>query len=174
MGHLKKHWDPALQDEAIEDVQQIVSLRSGSSLYHMSKLITRFYIQFYRYYVKIFGENEQGAAPTKLRRQGSGVTSKVTRLLRELSDDDTDEESQEARTVSSSSAPTESQVWLKDFNYYVNTFDQLAENQTMVQWWGVRFDDHPFLFMILTQLYFVSSLIRLDMDLYGLQLLATI
>ena len=34
--------------------------------------------------------------------------------------------------------PVDSQKpWLKDFNYYINMLDQLADQQTIVQWWGV-------------------------------------
>jgi hypothetical protein len=93
--------------------------------------------------LRIHGDAEQ--VPVK-KGHTSGI--KVTRLLRELSDDKMDDNDNNTPVPSSPSAPTSSQVdprkiWLHDFNYYVNTFDQLAENQSIVQWWGVCI---PYLF----------------------------
>jgi hypothetical protein len=79
-------------------------------------------------------------APAKKGRR-SGI--KVTRLLRELSEDeeiedkDSDDEMPESVTVT---PVDQRKPWLKEFNYYINMFDQLSENQTIVQWWGVSFD----------------------------------
>ncbi|KAG2742449.1 hypothetical protein P692DRAFT_20821894 [Suillus brevipes Sb2] len=68
----------------------------------------------------------------------SGI--KVTRLLRKLSDDEMDDNNNDTPAPSSPSTPTSSvdprKPWLHNFNYYVNTFDQLAENQSIVRWWG--------------------------------------
>ncbi|KAG2100725.1 hypothetical protein BD769DRAFT_1676918 [Suillus cothurnatus] len=80
------------------------------------------------YYVCIHGDAEHHAPI----RKGCGSGTKVTWLLWELSDDN----------ISASSAAASSidpwKPWLQDFNYYVNTFDQLAKNQSIVQWWGLN------------------------------------
>lgn len=88
--------------------------------------------QFQKYYVRIYGNSDQ-VPPTKKGR-GSGI--KVTRLLRELSDDET--EGNGIQIPSPAAGPIDPRKpWLQEFNYYLNTFDQLAENQKIVQWWGV-------------------------------------
>jgi hypothetical protein len=88
--------------------------------------------QFQNYYVRIYGNSEQ-APPT---RKGRGAGAKVTRLLRELSDDETEDDG--ILLPSAAVAPIDPRKpWLQEFNYYLNTFDQLAENQRIVQWWGV-------------------------------------
>jgi hypothetical protein len=68
-------------------------------------------------------------------KKGRGSGIKITRLLRELSESEDDGN---VPTPSAADVPVDPRKpWLKDFNHYLNTFDQLAENQTIVQWWGV-------------------------------------
>jgi hypothetical protein len=38
-----------------------------------------------------------------------------------------------ASTALNDATPT----WLKEFNIYLNTTDEIPEGQTIVQWWGV-------------------------------------
>jgi hypothetical protein len=95
--------------------------------------VNLFLEQFQEYYTRIYGDSDHVA----LRKKGRGSGIKITRLLRELSDDETEEEDN-VPTPSAAVAPIDPRKpWLKDFNYYLNTFDHLAENQTIVQWWGV-------------------------------------
>jgi len=91
--------------------------------------------QFQEYYARVHGSIECIASVKKGLRSGI----KVTRLLRELSDDDMDNDNSDSTPAPSASVASldPRKPWLQDFNYYVNTFDQLAENQTIVQWWGV-------------------------------------
>ena len=64
-------------------------------------------------------------------------------LLRELSDDEMPaeedfEDDNDDQLPSAIATPVDPRKpWLKDFNYYIDTSDQLAEKQTIVQWWGV-------------------------------------
>ena len=30
-------------------------------------------------------------------------------------------------------------AWLKEFNVYINTTDEIPEGQTIIQWWGVSY-----------------------------------
>ncbi|KAG1717932.1 hypothetical protein EDB19DRAFT_1921620 [Suillus lakei] len=112
MNHFKKYWDENLQQEALENVEHV----------------------FQEYYVRIHGDAEH--IPVK---KGHTSRIKVARLLWELSDDDNNDDNMP--TSYALSAATSSinpqKPWLQDFNYYVNTFDQLAENQSIVQWWGI-------------------------------------
>jgi len=56
-------------------------------------------------------------------------------LLREL---DSSDEYSAGDDAGSSAAPTDpTKPWLKDFDHYLNTVDELSEGQTIVQWWGV-------------------------------------
>lgn len=91
--------------------------------------------QFQEYYARVYGSIERTASVKKGLRSGI----KVTRLLRELSDDDIDHDNSDSTPAPSASVASVDprKPWLQDFNYYVNTFDQLTENQTIVQWWGV-------------------------------------
>lgn len=89
--------------------------------------------------MRIYGNSEH-VAPAK---KGRGSKTKIMRLLRELSDDEMEEDGDDddddaSELPSAISTPVDPRKpWLKDFNYYINMFDQLAENQTIVQWWGV-------------------------------------
>ena len=95
--------------------------------------------QFQEYYVRIYGNSEH-ISPVK-KGQRSGI--KVTRLLRELSEDemtvdDDDLDDEDDQLPAAIATPVDPRKpWLKDFNYYINMPDQLAEDQTIVQWWGV-------------------------------------
>ena len=61
-------------------------------------------------------------------------------LMRELnsSDDESDDDD-----ITHSAIPADpSKPWLREFNLFLNTVDQLADGQTIVQWWGVRIVSH--------------------------------
>lgn len=64
---------------------------------------------------------------------------KVGILIRELSDDE-DEDDVESSTTPI--APNDLHApWHKDFNRYLNSKDQLG-NMTIIEWWGVRISCH--------------------------------
>jgi hypothetical protein len=56
-------------------------------------------------------------------------------LLHELESSDDSELSDDA--PGTSAAFVDAPAWLKDFNIYLNTTDEIPEGQTIVQWWGV-------------------------------------
>ena len=91
--------------------------------------------QFQEYYARVHGSIERTASVKKGLRCGT----KVTRLLRELSDDDMDNDDSDSTPAPSAAVASVDprKPWLQDFSYYINTFGQLAESQTIVQWWGV-------------------------------------
>jgi hypothetical protein len=56
-------------------------------------------------------------------------------LMRELnsSDDESDIDD-----MADSAIPIDpAKPWLKEFNFFLNSVDQLADGQTIVQWWGI-------------------------------------
>jgi hypothetical protein len=40
-------------------------------------------------------------------------------------------------TVSSQPADNSTDPWLKEFNQYLDTADQIPEGQTLIEWWAV-------------------------------------
>ncbi|KAG1802534.1 hypothetical protein EV424DRAFT_1545136 [Suillus variegatus] len=110
MNHFKKYWDKKLQQEALENVEHV------------------------EYYVCIHGDAEH--IPVE-KGHTSGI--KVVQLLWELSDNNNDNNMPTSYAPSAATSSIDPQKpWLQDFNYYVNTFDQLAQNQSIVQWWGLN------------------------------------
>ena len=59
----------------------------------------------------------------------------MTTLLRELESSDDDDSSDEGGPSAAQADPTK--PWLREFNQYLNTIDELSDGQTLVQWWGV-------------------------------------
>ncbi|KAG2034600.1 hypothetical protein BDR03DRAFT_984194 [Suillus americanus] len=93
MNHFKKYWDENLQKEACEHAKHI----------------------FQEYYVRIHGDAEH-VAPM---RKGRGSGTKVTQLLRELSDDDTEDDDDNISAPSAAASSIDPyKPWLQDFNYY--------------------------------------------------------
>jgi hypothetical protein len=69
----------------------------------------------------------------------------MMKLLRELESSDNDDSSSDNSGPSTLVDPTK--PWLKEFNQYLNTTDELSDSQMIVQWWGVSnfiFDIQPF------------------------------
>ena len=69
----------------------------------------------------------------------------MMKLLRELESSDNDDSSSDNLGTSTLVDPTK--PWLKEFNQYLNTTDELSDSQMIVQWWGVSnfiFDIQPF------------------------------
>jgi hypothetical protein len=58
---------------------------------------------------------------------------RVQALLRELSDDE------DAVSDIGADVPNDPQrPWLQDYQGYIDTIDQVPEDLTTIQWWGVR------------------------------------
>lgn len=66
----------------------------------------------------------------------SGATRKLTTLLRELSDDEDDMQTQSQGSAGDSESIYGTDVWLEDWNGYMQSKDRLG-GMTIVQWWGV-------------------------------------
>lgn len=78
------------------------------------------------------GHTEDGTTS----KEGPSAGKKISKLLCELSDDDESElESDATPAVGNQSDPHK--PWLQDFNQYMHSSEQLAEDQTIVEWWGV-------------------------------------
>lgn len=68
--------------------------------------------------------------------------------MRELSSDDdssgVDGSTGGTTPTTSASNPTQAaKPWLDDFNAYLNSWDYLMEDQTVVQWWGLNGPHYP-------------------------------
>ena len=86
--------------------------------------------QFQKRYHEVHGEPSSQSSAKQNRPSGS----KITTLLRELSDDESSgDESHPAAAASDPKKP-----WLKEYNQYIDGWDELAKGQSIVQWWGVR------------------------------------
>jgi hypothetical protein len=71
--------------------------------------------------------------PLEKGKTGHG---KVKVLLWELESHDEDE-NLFAHSTPSSSSSDPAKPWLKEFHYYLNSFDEIPEGMSIVQWWGV-------------------------------------
>ena len=95
--------------------------------------------QFHEYHVCIYGNSEH-ITPVK---KGHRSRIQVMWLLWELSDDemsmedDLDDNNNDQLPSVIVTLVDPWKPWIKDFNYYINMQNQLAEEQTIVQWWGV-------------------------------------
>lgn len=58
--------------------------------------------------------------------------TRISKLLRELSD--SDEESEQGSHTQSSQTQT---PWKIEFDRYLDTHEQLPDNMSVIQWWGV-------------------------------------
>ena len=86
--------------------------------------------QFKNRYEQVHGLS--GSAPIAAKK--NRASGKMVSLMRELnSSDESDNED-----ISHSTIPTDSaKPWMREFNLFLNTIDQLADGQTIIQWWGV-------------------------------------
>jgi hypothetical protein len=107
-------------------------------------------MQFKDRYLEMYGANV-GPAPA---HQGKSVYRRVKKLIRELDDTDDDEDSVSTSALAAGTSHSSSlasitaipslasidpkKPWLKEFNYYLNTVDEIPNGLTVVKWWGVR------------------------------------
>jgi hypothetical protein len=78
------------------------------------------------------------ASPASLTRPPPLRKTKISSLLRELSDeeDDCDADVHPGRVLSTS-VDEPAQPWLRDFRAYLDTSEHVPDNWTAVTWWGV-------------------------------------
>jgi hypothetical protein len=83
-------------------------------------------------YLEMHGQpgDNSTRSPQQLRT-GKSAMCKVGNLIRQLSDDEDDDDI-DASTHALDEAP-----WCKDFHRYLNSKDQLG-NMSIVEWWGVH------------------------------------
>jgi hypothetical protein len=89
------------------------------------------HLQFKQRYKKLTSHT---AIPVHVKK-GRPAASNMKALLRELDLSDEYSASDDAGSLAAPTDPTK--PWLKDFDHYLNTVDELSEGQTIVQWWGV-------------------------------------
>lgn len=70
---------------------------------------------------------------TTIAPRASG--SKVHNLLQAL--DSSDDENSDDESSPSAGAYDPAKPWLREYNLYFNTTDEIPEGQSLVQWWGV-------------------------------------
>ena len=80
---------------------------------------------------------QHASSVTHTTRAPRGSGSKVHNLLREL--DSSDDENSEGESSQSAGAYDPTKPWLREYNLYFNTTDEIPEGQTLVQWWGVGY-----------------------------------
>jgi hypothetical protein len=106
-------------------------------------------MQFKDCYLEMYGVNV-GPAPA---HQGKSAYQRLKKLICELDDTDDDEDSISASALVAGTSRSSSlasimvipslasidpkKPWLKEFNYYLNTVDEIPNGLTVVKWWGV-------------------------------------
>ncbi|GBE78345.1 hypothetical protein SCP_0112300 [Sparassis crispa] len=73
------------------------------------------------------------------------LSQKLSKLMRELSDDEDDtipSPSAAATSSTQESSGDPNKPWLADFHGYLNSRDHLGDN-TIVQWWGLNATRYP-------------------------------
>ena len=68
-------------------------------------------------------------------KKGWPTISNVKALLRKLQSSDDEGSGDDVGTSAAQADLTK--PWLKEFNHYLDTTDELSDGQTLVQWWGV-------------------------------------
>jgi len=94
-------------------------------------------LQFKQRYKKL---NNDTITPARAKK-GRPATSNMNKLLREL-DSSGDDSSSDDDAGPSATPADPAKPWLKEFNQYLNMIDELADGQTLVQWWGVCTSHH--------------------------------
>ncbi|KAJ3531266.1 hypothetical protein NM688_g7598 [Phlebia brevispora] len=99
--HFLKYWSLSLQKKAREHIEMIFEAR----------------------YKQMYGSS--GPAPFAKK------SSKLTSLMCELSDDESD-----AECTSSPLTAVDGKPWLAEFNRYLDTTESIPEGMSVIQWWG--------------------------------------
>ncbi|KAF5365840.1 hypothetical protein D9757_012805 [Collybiopsis confluens] len=110
--HFKKHWDDDLQKQVREVAEKIFEER----------------------YKQMYGSDSEGnyAVPRQTSKR------KRDMLLRQLSEDEDDEDSGSSQPQSDPSKP-----WMNEFNKYLNEVEVILDNMSLVSWWGINASRYP-------------------------------
>jgi hypothetical protein len=84
--------------------------------------------------------NSDSITPARAKK-GRPAASNMNKLLHELDSSGDDSSSDDDAELSATPADP-AKPWLKEFNQYLNTIDELSDRQTLVQWWGVSASCH--------------------------------
>ncbi|PSR75311.1 hypothetical protein PHLCEN_2v9174 [Hermanssonia centrifuga] len=112
-SHFKKHWAEPLQNDAKTHMENIFK-------------------------AKYFAMNSSNslAIPAPLK----GTSIKITTLLRELSDDESDDDHPPSRTAELSDP---NKPWKSEFDRYLETIEQVPEGMDIIKWWGFNAHRYP-------------------------------
>ena len=90
--------------------------------------VNNFCNQFKQHHMKLYSDSEIPAHAKK----NHPTASNVKKLLRELDSSNEDNASDDLGPSAAFTDPMK--PWLKEFNHYLNTIDELSDGQTIVQW----------------------------------------
>ncbi|KAG6846029.1 hypothetical protein H0H87_011077, partial [Tephrocybe sp. NHM501043] len=115
MAHFVKYWGNALAKKVCEDAEKIFKDR----------------------YFELHSRNLQQNTSKQAKTTNSGQPRKIRRLLSHLESDSEDDVSNSDHVSSSTHTHDSAKPWLKEFNKYLDSDDELNE-MTLVQWWGIN------------------------------------
>jgi hypothetical protein len=86
-----------------------------------------------------------GAVITKASKpvKNTAAYGKVKQLLRELSDDEDEDDNENIVPATSSMYGDSQRPWLQEFHGYLNSKDQLVSGMSIIQWWGLNAARYP-------------------------------
>ncbi|TFY77607.1 hypothetical protein EWM64_g6405 [Hericium alpestre] len=114
--HFKHHWSKAHHDNALNRAEQLFKER----------------------YEELYGDS---ACPLPVKKAKG---SKIKTLLRELSSDDEDDEHVETVCGEDSASKADpAKLWLVEFRCYLETRESVADDISLVTWWGQNAHRYP-------------------------------
>lgn len=122
-----------MYDDVMTHAEQLV--RPSSVLCWYDRCCSRIFYKYKQRYLELNGS--VAARPTKQLKSMASF-GKISQLLRELSDDEDEEDN-----LVTSAYGDPQQPWLDDFHGYLNSKDHLASGMSIVQWWGVNATRYP-------------------------------
>ena len=129
MRHFVKHWPNELASVRASAETIVCLVILPQSIFCSSCLCSsRHATESYR---KLQHASSVPRTTTAPRASGS----KFHDLLHEL--DSSDDENSDNESGPSAGAHDPAKPWLREYNLYFNTTDEIPEGQSLVQWWGV-------------------------------------
>ena len=93
----------------------------------------RLLCQYKERYLEVHGNH---AVPVQPQRTGKSALRRLGSLIRELSDDEPDDDDKQLNRSSPAVTGDPGDHWRKDFDGYLSSRDQLGD-MTLAEWWGV-------------------------------------
>ena len=118
LSYFKKHWSPDLLEDVVKCVEGVFKTR----------------------YLSLHATNPSGY-PSGLGVSSKQSKSKITTLLRELSDDEDNVEIESPGLTSTPEDPN--RPWLHDFHAYLDIIEHIPDGWTIVGWWGFNAHRYP-------------------------------